>query len=202
MTLSPQAFCPAIPTKLSLVATATRVDPPATGSSHTPTVSPAEPTITPMCRVWKASTYLGSDFLISKSSACSAPTAALCVTAGGWAKSTSPALSPMGRVGAEAHAQAHAAATRADSLRVVSIGSAALAGSAVGRFSRGTRTAPRRATGSGEARATADSAITCDCESPPCRALANGGVCVSKSPARRRHYRLLHGAGRCRHLNG
>src|SRR5688572_18275236 len=85
MTLS-HVFCPALPTNDFAVFTRTSVTAGAAALSHTPTVSPPDPTIKPTLRGRAPSTCPGSCFLMSNPLTVSASTAARWTLLTGWLK--------------------------------------------------------------------------------------------------------------------
>jgi len=91
---------PAMPNKDLAVSTRTPVLESPNGSSHTPTVSPPEPTASPTLRGLEPSTYKGSVFWISNPATISESRAAFCTTADGFPKTVD---APEGIFGVEAH---------------------------------------------------------------------------------------------------
>jgi len=91
---------PTIPIEDLSVSTRTPVLESPNGSSHTPTVSPPEPTTSPHLRGLKPSTYKGSVFWISNPVTISESRAAFCTAADGFPKTVG---APDGFFGVEAH---------------------------------------------------------------------------------------------------
>src|SRR3979490_175846 len=91
---------PAMPNKDLAVSTRTPVLASPNGSSHTPTVSPPEPTTSPTLCGLEPSTYKGSVFWISNPATISESSAAFCTTADGFPKTVD---TPEGIFGVEAH---------------------------------------------------------------------------------------------------